>query len=100
MAKIINQKKAAAAAPITWHVDNVRTWKDGGITFALELVVAPERAVTIYGCRVATGKTGDNFISFPSRKGQDGKYYSHAYIRLTEEEQEAILLAVQGLLDD
>ena len=39
--------------------------------------------VSIYGCRFVEGKNGD-FISFPSYKGSDGKYYSHAYIKLDE----------------
>ena len=39
--------------------------------------------VMIYGCRFIEGKNGD-FVSFPSYKGSDGKYYSHAYIKLDE----------------
>lgn len=39
--------------------------------------------VKIYGCRYVEGKNGD-FISFPSYKGSDGKYYSHAYVDLDE----------------
>lgn len=39
--------------------------------------------VMIYGCRYVEGKNGD-FVSFPSYKGSDGKYYSHAYIKLDE----------------
>lgn len=41
--------------------------------------------VMIYGCRYVEGKNGD-FVSFPSYKGSDGKYYSHAYIKLGEAE--------------
>lgn len=39
--------------------------------------------VMIYGCRFIEGKNGD-FVSFPSYKGNDGKYYSHCYIKLDE----------------
>ena len=39
-------------------------------------------------------------MSFPSRKGSDGKYYSHAYIRLTDEEQDDILDAVMEQVED
>lgn len=39
--------------------------------------------VKIYGCRYIEGKNGD-FISFPSYKAKDGKYYSHAYADLDE----------------
>ena len=50
--------------------------------------------VTIYGCRVVESKTGD-FISFPQKKGNDGKYYNHAYIKLTEDEVKAIIAEVE-----
>lgn len=39
--------------------------------------------VKIYGCRFIEGKNGD-FVSFPSYKAKDGKYYSHAYVELDE----------------
>ena len=39
--------------------------------------------VKIYGCRFMEGKNGD-FVSFPSYKAKDGKYYSHAYVDLDE----------------
>ncbi len=45
--------------------------------------------VTIYGCRFIEGKNG-NFVSFPSKKGNDGKYYNHAYIELNEAEVKLI----------
>ena len=50
--------------------------------------------VTIYGCRVVEGKNGD-FISFPQKKGNDGKYYNIAYIKLTDEESKAIIAEVE-----
>lgn len=94
MAQLKNKKEEKKLAPITWGISAVRQWKDGGIQFALDLQIAPERTVTIYGCRIAAGKSGSNFISFPSRKGTDGKYYSHAYVRLTDAEQQEIMDAV------
>lgn len=39
--------------------------------------------VAIYGCRYVEGKKGD-FISFPSHKSKDGKYYNYAYAELDE----------------
>lgn len=100
MAKIVNKKgnkTQEAAAPITWCVSNMRAWDDGGVTFALNLEVASKRLVTIYGCRIVEGKEGD-FISFPRRKGKDGMYYNHAYLRLTQEEQDKIIqAALEGL---
>lgn len=57
--------------------------KDGKTTIAFDMEA---NGVTIYGCwyRTATNKKGEEFasISFPSRKGEDGKYYSHAYFKI------------------
>ena len=54
---------------------------------------------TIYGCRVVEGKNGD-FISLPSRKGKDGKYWGIVYKRFTDEETTAILDMVSAALAD
>lgn len=54
--------------------------------------------VTIYNCTVAETKEGNFFISFPSRKGTDGKWYSYVYFRFSEEDQNAILEAVSDKL--
>lgn len=54
--------------------------------------------VTIYNCTVAETKEGNFFISFPSRKGTDGKWYSYVYFRFSEEDQNAILAAVSDKL--
>lgn len=53
--------------------------------------------VTIYGCKVVEGSKGD-FISFPSHKGKDGKYYNHAYIKLSDEASAAIIAQVEEKL--
>ena len=54
---------------------------------------------TIYGCRVVEGKNGD-FISLPSRKGKDGKYWGIVYKRFTDEETNEILDMVSAALAD
>lgn len=92
-------KKNEKKAPINWAINFCKQWKDGDITFGLELEVAEGRTITIYGCRIVDSKKG-NFISFPSRKGSDGNYYSHAYIQLTQEEQDEIIEAVMDALDE
>lgn len=53
--------------------------------------------ITIYGCKVVEGKNGD-FISFPSHKGKDGKYYNHAYIKLSDEAAADIIAQVEKKL--
>lgn len=55
--------------------------------------------VTIYGCRAVQGKNGD-FISFPQRKGSDGKYYSYAFVKLSEEDLKEILKKVEAVINE
>ena len=40
----------------------------------------------------------NSFISFPSYKGRDGKYYSYIYFRFSEADQDEILKAVAEAL--
>lgn len=53
--------------------------------------------VSIYGCKVVEGSKGD-FISFPSHKGKDGKYYNHAWIKLSDEATKEIISQVEAAL--
>jgi len=47
-------------------------------SFNIMLHTAPGSVpfITIRGCRIVQGKDGP-FISYPSRKGNDGKYWNH-----------------------
>ena len=69
--------KQEAAKIYTLEVKRAKEYKDT-VFFDMEI-----NGVMIYGCRYVEGKNGD-FISFPSYKGSDGKYYSHAYIKIDE----------------
>lgn len=77
------------------NVKRVKMFDNGGVVFDLEV-----NGVTIYGCRVVEGKNGD-FISFPQRKGSDGKYYAIAYFPMDREGtiQAAILQQVEAKLN-
>lgn len=66
---------------------------DWGVSFNMVL-----NGVTIYNCTVAETKEGKHFISFPSRKGTDGKWYSYVYFRFSDADLEAILEAVENKL--
>ena len=72
-------------------VTRAHQFEDGGIAFDMEV-----NGVTIYGCKIATGKKGE-FVSFPSRKGKDGKYYSYAYCPLTEDQTKDILSQLENM---
>lgn len=73
-------------------VTRARRWDDGNETFDMDL-----NGISIYGCRLVEGKNG-LFVSFPARKGNDGKYYSHVYATLDDVTVEAICRQVDDLL--
>ena len=75
------------------EITRAKAFDNGGVVF--DCII---NGVSIYGCRVVEGKNGD-FISFPSRKGSDGKYYSHAYIKLTAEDTANIVGLVEKALE-
>ena len=52
--------------------------------------------VKIYGCRLVEGSKG-TFVSFPSRKGNDGKYYSHAWVQLSEADIKNIVEQIEAI---
>lgn len=73
--------------------------KDGKTSIACDLEV---NGVTIYGCyyREGTDKNGKEYsmISFPSKKGADGKYYHHAYFKISDELLKHIAEQIDSLL--
>ena len=87
-------KKDQAAQAHKLTVERVHQFDDGSITFNLKV----DGFVDIYGCRIYDGKDGKPFISFPARKGNDGKYWNHAYIKLTEDQTEEIAKQVEEKL--
>lgn len=86
-------KKKVTAQKECGKVDNFEILRavnyDWGTSFNMVL-----NGVTIYNCTVAETKDGKFFISFPSRKGSDGKYYSYVYFRFSDEDMDKILTAV------
>lgn len=78
--KMDKQKETNKPEPITVDFLKVTRVKrgDNWEIFDMDL-----NGVQIYGCRIVDGKNG-TFISFPSRRGTDGKYYSHAYAVLDD----------------
>lgn len=73
-------------------VKRVKQFDDGKVVCDLEI-----NGVNIYGCRVVESQKGD-FIGFPQYKGKDGNYYSHAYIRLSDDETAAVIRDIEGML--
>lgn len=74
-----SKENKEASAPVVNDLKVLRAVENQyGIFMDLEI-----NGVTIYGCRFVEGKKG-NFVSFPSHKGKDGKYYNYAYIKLDD----------------
>ncbi len=76
---IRNKENAEEKQTVVSDLKVLRAKEYKGTTF-LDLEV---NGVKIYGCRYVEGKNGD-FISFPSYKAKDGKYYNYAYVDLDE----------------
>lgn len=86
-----------------------QTAKENGTLESFEILKATQyewgtsfnmilNGVTIYNCTVAETRDGKNFISFPSRKGNDGKYYSYVYFRFSDADMDKVLEAVAAKL--
>lgn len=93
MKKPENENRNQKSILKDYSVDHVKMDSKDRVRFSLTV-----NGITVYGCNVVEGKNGD-FISFPSYKGKDGKYYNHAYIPLTDKEQERILIDVEKELN-
>ena len=85
------KKKEANEVVINAEVTRANQVND---TVFFDMVV---NGVTIYGCKVVEGSKGD-FISFPSHKGKDGKYYNHAWVKLSDDDSEKIIAQVEEAL--
>ena len=66
-----------------------KTWTDGKVSADVTLSIGKADIVTIYGVRVVDGSNGA-FLSMPSRKGNDDKYYYQANI-IDEDIKSALL---------
>lgn len=86
------EKKESAVTSM--EVTRAMAFDNGGVVFDVTI-----NGVSIYNCRVVEGSKGD-FISFPSHKGKDGKYYSYAYIKLTDEDTKEIISQVEKVLEE
>lgn len=86
------KKKEEQSVAIDAKVTRAKQFKDGGVVFDMQV-----NGVSIYGCRVIESKKGD-FVSFPSYKGSDGKYYSHAWVKLSDEDTKAIVKQVEDMI--
>lgn len=87
-----NKSAESAKSSFDIKVTRAHEFDNGNVAFDMEI-----NGVTIYGATMIEGKKGD-FVSFPSRKGSDGKYYSHCYAKLTDEDVKNINAQLDDLL--
>lgn len=85
------KSEAAAAEKNVIKVTRGHVFDDGSVAFDMEV-----NGVSIYNSTLREGKNGQ-FVSFPSRKAKDGKYYSHCYVKLTEEDIKTIVEQLEAL---
>ena len=91
--------KAAKENEINYDVKVTRVKEFDSGDIGCDLVV---NGVSIYGCIYKSGTRSDgseySFISFPSRKGSDGKYYNHAFFKISDELLKNIEDQIESLL--
>ena len=90
-----NKETKKTETPETTYDIEVLRAKQVKETYAFDLKV---NGVTIYGCWLRESKNGNNFVSFPSYKGNDGKYYSHVYFKIDEKVQAEIEKQIESKL--
>lgn len=100
MALSKNKKSAESAKEErTYEIKVTRAHElDNAVMFDMEV-----NGVIIYGCNYKTLLRKDGSgefikIGFPSRKGSDGKWYSQAYFKITDEMAEDIEKQIDKLI--
>lgn len=96
-----NESKKAEKKELKWindsfAVDRVNNYSDS-VTFFTLVVKSAIGNIYINGCRVISGKKGD-FVVFPEREYEKGKYTNIVFASLTDEIQDAIINAVSELI--
>lgn len=89
----LGKKKEEAKKEVTYDIEVTRAKEIKG-SYAFDMTV---NGIKIYGCWIKEGKKG-NFISFPSYKGSDDKYYSHVWFEISDALEKEIEEKVEAAL--
>lgn len=93
----ITKKKEKAAVDYEVEVTRAHEFKSGDISF--DIIV---NGVNLYGLTYMNEDPKRNikkaFISFPARQGSDGKYYNHAWFKISEELQAEIEEQIEAMI--
>ena len=80
----------------SFRVVDAREWESGDVSATIRL-----NGITIYNVRIMQTHDGNKeFLSFPSRKGNDGKYYPYVYAALSDADTEMIINAIDDRLSE
>ena len=95
--------KAAAEEKITVNPDNIKVDRAKEFENSISFDCTLFGCVKIYDCtyRTYTDKTSGEekgIISFPSKKGKDGKYYNHAYFFVSDEVLAKVEKEIEALI--
>lgn len=78
-------------------VDKINNYSDEVCFF--DLYIKSELGpICIYGCKIISSEGKDPFISFPSSKGSNGKYFNHCYMDISDDIRDAIIEAIESQL--
>ena len=76
----------------SFSVKNSHELAGGAVTTTLTL-----NGITIYNVRIMQTHDGNHeFLAFPSRKGNDDKYYPYVYVALSDEDTAKIIEAIDN----
>lgn len=88
-----NSTTASVLPLCDFAIKNAKWWKDNEYaTFNLNF---PDFGITVYGVTLRY-KDGKPFLSFPSRKDKEGKYWNHVYINMCPDMIARIIEAVEN----
>ena len=90
-----NKKTETKETEQTTYTVEVTRAKDIIGSYAFDMKV---NGVMIYGCWLKETKAGENFVSFPSYKGKDDKWYSYAYFKIDADTQADIEKQIEALV--
>jgi len=89
-----NTRKDFITDDVAIEIQRPRRLESGNIAFNLKIC-----GITIYGCIFTWSANRECwFVSFPSRKGNDGKYYNYAFVPFTDADNKKIEDAVEKAL--
>lgn len=90
-----NREEQPVLIVSSYSVKRARTIQSGIVMADVEI-----NGIAIYGMKILANKSnGEAFLAWPSTKGKDGKYYSVAYARISDGDQEMIITKIYEWLD-